>query len=111
MLRACLGVIVERWIRLNSGGPTHMTIHLPDDLRAFLHDQVLAGRYRSEDEAIREAVDLLKKSQSAPAASPLHDPVLGSIGSMSDAADELDVIVADAMRNRREQPWRLGPDE
>jgi len=85
-----------------------MTIHLPDDLRTFLHDQVVAGRYPSEDDAIREAVALLKTTQSSPAASTLHDPVLGS---MRDAADELDVIVADAMRNRREEPWRLNPDE
>jgi hypothetical protein len=36
------------------------------------------------------------------------DPVLGS---MRDAADELDEIVADAMQRRREEPWRVMPGE
>jgi hypothetical protein len=30
----------------------------------------------------------------------------GSLGAMRDAADELDQIVEQAMRNRRERPWR-----
>jgi hypothetical protein len=36
---------------------------------------------------------------------------LGSIGAMRDDAEFLDQIVEDAMRNRREQPWRLAPGE
>jgi len=36
------------------------------------------------------------------------DPVLGS---MREAADELDQIVADAMKRRREEPWRAIPGE
>lgn len=31
----------------------------------------------------------------------------GSLGAMRDADDELDQIVEQAMRNRRERPWRL----
>ena len=31
---------------------------------------------------------------------------LGSIGAMRDAADELDEIVADAMKRRQEETWR-----
>lgn len=31
----------------------------------------------------------------------------GSLGAMRDAADELDAIVEQAMRNRSERPWRL----
>ena len=31
-----------------------MTIHLPAELERFVHDQVVAGRYRSEDDVIRE---------------------------------------------------------
>jgi hypothetical protein len=38
----------------------------------------------------------------------LSDPLLGA---MSDAADEMDEIVADAMRQREQQPWRLSPGE
>lgn len=36
---------------------------------------------------------------------------LGSIGAMRDDAEFLDQVVADAMRDRREQPWRLAPSE
>jgi hypothetical protein len=36
---------------------------------------------------------------------------LGSIGAMRDDAEFLDRIVEDAMRDRREQPWRLAPSE
>jgi hypothetical protein len=32
---------------------------------------------------------------------------MGSIGAMRDAADELDEIVADAMKRRKEEPWRV----
>ena len=38
-----------------------------------------------------------------------QDP--GSIGAMRDDAEFLDQIVEDAMRDRREQPWRLAPSE
>jgi hypothetical protein len=35
----------------------------------------------------------------------------GSLGAMRDAADELDQIVEQAMRNREERPWRLPAGE
>jgi len=35
----------------------------------------------------------------------------GSLGAMRDAADELDAIVEQAMRNRSERPWRLPSSE
>jgi len=38
-------------------------------------------------------------------------PVQGSLGAMRDAADELDAIVEQAMKNREERPWRLAPSE
>ena len=34
-----------------------MTIHLPPDLERFVHDQVLAGRYPSKDDVIRDALE------------------------------------------------------
>jgi hypothetical protein len=36
---------------------------------------------------------------------------LGSISAMRDDAEFLDEIVENAMRDRREQPWRLAPSE
>ena len=38
-----------------------MTIHLPEDLERFLRSEVQGGRFASEDEAITEAVRLLRQ--------------------------------------------------
>jgi putative addiction module CopG family antidote len=38
-----------------------MTIHLPEDLERFVQSQVQAGRFASPDEAISEAVRLLRQ--------------------------------------------------
>ena len=38
-----------------------MTIHLPEDLQRYIQATVLNGRFASEDEAIAEAVRLLKQ--------------------------------------------------
>jgi Arc/MetJ-type ribon-helix-helix transcriptional regulator len=95
-----------------------MTINLPDDLELFIRAEVRSGHFASEDDAMAEAVRLLRRQLSqaatpAPAASPragatTPDPVLGT---MRDAADEMDEIVAEAMRLREQQPWRLSPGE
>jgi hypothetical protein len=41
-------------------------------------------------------------------ADALPDPLLGV---WRDAIEEIDEIVADAMRHRREEPWRVIPGE
>jgi Arc/MetJ-type ribon-helix-helix transcriptional regulator len=90
-----------------------MTINLPEDLERFLRAEIHCGHFASEEEAIAEAVRLLRRqlSQSArttaPAATP-PDPVLGAL---RDASDELDEIVAETMKHREQQPWRLSPGE
>jgi hypothetical protein len=33
------------------------------------------------------------------------------LGAMRDAANQMDEIVAEAMRHREQQPWRLSPSE
>jgi Arc/MetJ-type ribon-helix-helix transcriptional regulator len=88
-----------------------MTIHLPNDLESSIQAAVHAGRFASVDAAMAEAARLLlqaikQKPQADPASKA--DPLLGS---MRDAADELDEIVADAMKRRREEPWRAIPGE
>ena len=40
-----------------------MTIHLPEELDNFIRVQVQSGRFRSEDEAISEAVRLLRQRE------------------------------------------------
>ncbi len=38
-----------------------MTIHLPPELERFVHDQVLAGRYSSEVDVVRDALEQLRR--------------------------------------------------
>jgi hypothetical protein len=59
-----------------------------------------------------EAARLLLRelSHEQPKSKPVANG-MGSIGSMRDAADELDEIVADAMKRRQEEPWRTIPGE
>jgi putative addiction module CopG family antidote len=82
-----------------------MTIDLPADLQRFIHDQIQAGRYPSEQEVVRDALEQLRNR------SPRPGPGLGSIGAMRDDADLLDQAVEHAMRVREERPWRLNPGE
>ena len=81
-----------------------MTIRIPEHLERFVHDQVQAGRYSTEDEVISDALEQLRQH-----AQPITHSQ-GSLGAMSDAADELDEVVEHAMRLRR-QPWRALPGE
>ena len=86
-----------------------MEIHLPEELQRFVHDQVRTGRFPSEDQVVREALEHFKQAQQPiTAAHPTPDPWLGS---MREDADLLDEIVEDAMRIREERPWRLPPGE
>jgi Arc/MetJ-type ribon-helix-helix transcriptional regulator len=88
-----------------------MTIILPDDLESRLQAAVHTGRFASVDAAIAEAARLLfrelDRGQQAKtpgqATEPGIDPLLGS---MHEAADELDEIVTDAYRKRRDESWR-----
>jgi Arc/MetJ-type ribon-helix-helix transcriptional regulator len=88
-----------------------MTIHLPHDLESSIHAAVQNGRFASVDDAMAEAARLLLREigQGQPERVVAAD--MGSIGAMRDAADELDEIVADAMKRRREVPWRVIPGE
>jgi Arc/MetJ-type ribon-helix-helix transcriptional regulator len=80
-----------------------MMIQLPEHLARYVHDQVLAGRFRTEDEVILDALERHRQAQPPPAALPTTDPVLGC---MREDAELMDEIVADAYRHRREETWR-----
>ncbi len=81
-----------------------MTIHLPEHLERYIHDQVRAGRFRTEDDVILDALERHRQAQQPPAAATVvPDPVLGC---MRDDAELMDEIVADAYRDRREETWR-----
>ncbi|HWE37764.1 MAG TPA: hypothetical protein VG406_14445 [Isosphaeraceae bacterium] len=79
-----------------------MTIHLPNDVERSINAAVHSGRFASADELVAQAVRSFLHTPPA----PQDAPGLGSIGAMRDAADELDEIVADAYRRRREETWR-----
>ena len=87
-----------------------MTIHLPHDLESSIQAAVHNGRFASVDDAMAEAARLLLReiSQGQPQRNAAG---MGSIGAMREAADELDEIVADAMKRRQEEPWREIPGE
>ena len=76
-----------------------MTIRLPEDLERSVLAQVESGLFRSADDLVVHAVRSYLQQSKA----PQGDPSLGSIGAMRDVADELDEIVADAMKHRREE--------
>ena len=87
-----------------------MTIHLPNDLEGRIRAAVHGGRFASVNDAMAEAARLLLREldrgpQARPpgdANDPGPDPFLGSLT----PHDELDEIVADVYRRRREETWR-----
>ena len=95
-----------------------MTINLPDDLKNFILAEVNNGHFALEEAALAEAVRLLRSQFShmgvtegatkgtANGGGP--DPL---IGAFSDAAEEMDEIVKEAMRNRELEAWRLPSGE
>lgn len=48
-----------------------MTIHLPEHLEQYVHDQVVAGRFRSEDDVILDALERHRMAQQ-PSAAPAN---------------------------------------
>jgi Arc/MetJ-type ribon-helix-helix transcriptional regulator len=90
-----------------------MTISLPNDLESSIRAEVASGHFASVDDAMAEAARLLLrelklghiKTPDLTAYAPA-DPLLGSIGAMREDAELLDEIVADAYRQRQEEPWR-----
>jgi len=91
-----------------------MTIHLPHDLESSILAQVKTGYFASVDDAMAQAARLLLEEIKQGRVEPkptANAGGMGSIGAMRDAAEELDEIVADAMKRRREEPWRVIPGE
>jgi putative addiction module CopG family antidote len=44
-----------------------MTIHLPEHLERYVHDQVQAGRYSTENEVISDALERHRQAEPTPA--------------------------------------------
>ena len=91
-----------------------MTVHLPDDLESSIQAAVESGRFASVDDAMAEAARLLLRTITRePTPTPTEtaaasDPLLGI---WRDAPEEIDEIVAEAMKRRREEPSQAIPGE
>jgi putative addiction module CopG family antidote len=87
-----------------------MNVHLSDESRRFVADQVASGRYPSEDAVLEDALTRLR--QAASPASSAHtlenDPLWGMF---RDEPEWMDEIVRDAMRDRLTIPLRAGGNE
>jgi Arc/MetJ-type ribon-helix-helix transcriptional regulator len=59
-----------------------MTIQLPEHLERYVQDQVLAGRFRTEDEVILDALERHRQAQ---------EPSAGPTGSRRDELSSQDV--------------------
>ena len=89
----------------------YMTIHLPNDVERDILSRVQSGQFASVDAAIAEAWRDFQRhcqAQEPPASTAPSDPLLGIF---RDAPGEMDEIVAEAMKRRREEPWRAIPGE
>jgi Arc/MetJ-type ribon-helix-helix transcriptional regulator len=94
-----------------------MTINLPPHIEGSIQAAVQSGRYASLDDAMTEAASLLlerlqqEQAQAKPSAAATDAPADPLFGLWREDADLLDEIVDHAMKNRREQPWRVSPGE
>jgi Arc/MetJ-type ribon-helix-helix transcriptional regulator len=87
-----------------------MTIQVSKDAENTINAAVSSGQFASADEMVDKLVrDYARRHPVRPSSQPVEakgNPNLGSIGAMRDSAAELDEIVADAYRQRREESWR-----
>jgi hypothetical protein len=92
-----------------------MTIHLPPEIERSIQAAAHSGHFASVDAAMTKAAAMLleqlrqEQTQAKPTAigeSP--DPLLGI---WRDAPEEIDEIVAEAMKNRQTDAWRAIPGE
>jgi putative addiction module CopG family antidote len=87
-----------------------MDIHLSEDARRFIADEVASGRYPSEDAVIDAALRLLRQEEtSASSGRALEDDPLW--GMFRDEPELIDRIVRDAIRDRQTVPLRVTGDE
>ena len=91
-----------------------MTVHLPDDLESSIQAAVESGRFASVDDAMAEAARLLLRTitqESKPSPTKTAAPSDPLLGIWRDAPEEIDEIVAEAWKRRREEPSQAIPGE
>ena len=73
-----------------------MTIHLPQELERFIHEQVIRGEFASADEALTEAVRLLQRREPGPATTvapgETHDRTARQLENLERLARKLDSL-------------------
>jgi Arc/MetJ-type ribon-helix-helix transcriptional regulator len=90
-----------------------MAINLPEDLNRFIQAEVGNGHFASEEAALAEAVRLLRrqvsheKSVAQAGGTLLVGEPVSLLGVLGDIAEEIDEIVAEAMKQREAETWRL----
>jgi Arc/MetJ-type ribon-helix-helix transcriptional regulator len=86
-----------------------MTIHLSKDVENSIIAAVQSGQFASADEMVNKLVReysqrIRQQTPHADEADATPDPLMGI---WQDYAEEMDEIVADAMKHRKEEPWRV----
>jgi antitoxin ParD1/3/4 len=76
-----------------------MTIHLPEDLQRFVHAGVQSGRFTSPDDAITEAVRLLRRQEEAEEARVLEGIRQGLEDMRAGRGRPADEVFADIRRD------------
>ena len=84
-----------------------MTIHLPEDLERYVQSEVLSGRFASPDEAISEALRLLRQKNQQAQHQPLTPDQLNR--QLVEAAESCQVAIIHPGKPRN--PNEPGLDE
>jgi Arc/MetJ-type ribon-helix-helix transcriptional regulator len=88
-----------------------MTINVSKDVEDSINAAVQKGLFASAEEMIAQLVrEHAQRTPPSPAegAAADADPL---VGIWRDYTDEMDDLVADAMKRRKEEPWRVIPGE
>lgn len=108
--RFCQATAPRGILREIVGPEGHLVnVHLSEESRRFIADQVAAGRYPSEDAVLEDALARMRRQVSPASDQALeNDPLWGMF---RDEPELMDQIVRDAMRDRQTVPLRAPGDE
>jgi putative addiction module CopG family antidote len=87
-----------------------MNVHISEEARRFIADEVASGRYPSEDAVIDAALRRMRQQEELPSSVRTldHDPLWGLF---RDEPELIGRIVQDAMRDRQTVPLRAIGEE
>ena len=87
-----------------------MNVHISEESRRFIADEVASGRYPSEDAVIDAALQRMQQLETLPSSGRTldNDPLWGMFRGEPELIDR---IVQDAMRDRQAVPLRATGDE